>query len=110
VGFFAFAQDTEVQMTPEEFEELLSGNTMIGEWANVPYQQYFAEDGSTIYVSGNSRSNGTWRVREDGTYCSVWPPSSSETCYIVMKKGEELIWREDNNRYPAKIVEGNQLQ
>jgi hypothetical protein len=104
----AFAQ--EETMTPEEFQNILSGNTMIGEWAGTPYRQYFSENGSTVYLSNGSQSEGTWRITDEGKYCSVWPPSPAEACYTVTRKGEELIWYSGNNRYPAVLVEGEQLE
>ncbi|MGL4609955.1 MAG: hypothetical protein ACRCYY_09765 [Trueperaceae bacterium] len=57
-------------MGKEEFEILLVGNTMIGVWVRSPYEQYFSDAGTTLYVSDGSRSTGTWRIRDDGTYCS----------------------------------------
>jgi hypothetical protein len=104
---FAFAQ--EVQMTPEEFREILTGNTLIGEWAGSPYRQYFGENGTTMYLSNSSESEGTWRVADDGKYCSVWPPSPAEACYTVTRQGEELIWYSGSNRYPATVVKGDKL-
>jgi hypothetical protein len=107
---FALAQDAETKMTPEEFQKILSGNTMIGEWDSSSYRQYFSENGTTIYLSNGSQSEGTWRIADDGKYCSVWPPSPAETCYTVTRRGEELIWYSGDNRYPAIVVEGDQLE
>lgn len=106
---FVWAQE-ETNMNPEEFRELLSGNTMIGEWATIPYRQYFSENGTTIYLSNGSQSEGTWHIADDGKYCSIWPPSPAESCYRVTRKGEEIIWYSGSNRYPAIVVEGEQLK
>ncbi len=105
---FVFAQE-ETKLTPEEFQKILAGNTMIGEWAGTPYRQYFSENGATLYLSNGNSSEGTWRIADDGTYCSVWPPSPSEACYTVTLKGEELIWYSGSNRYPAVLIEGEHL-
>jgi hypothetical protein len=110
IASLAFAQDEETIMTAEEFQKILSGNTMIGEWAGTPYRQYFSESGSTIYLSNGSQSEGTWRIADDGKYCSVWPPSPAESCYKVTRQGEELIWYSGSSRYPAIVVEGDQLE
>jgi hypothetical protein len=104
---FIFAQE-EITMTPEEFREILTGNTMIGEWAGSPYRQYFSETGQTSYLSNGSQTEGTWRIADDGKYCSVWPPSPIEACYTVTRKGDELIWH-SSKRYTAIVVEGDQL-
>ncbi len=107
---FAFAQDSEVTMTQEEFTALLTGNTIVGEWAGVPYRQFFAADGSTIYLSGSSKTEGTWRINDTGEYCSVWPPSSDETCYKVTKHGDELLWHQGEERYVSHVEEGDVLE
>jgi hypothetical protein len=105
-----FAQNSEVTLNQEEFTTLLTGNTLVGEWAGVPYRQFFAEDGRTLYLSGGSKSKGTWRITETGDYCSVWPPSQSEDCYKVTKLGDELIWYSGDDRYSSHVEAGNVLE
>ena len=62
-------------MTQDEFCELLSGNSIVGQWAGEDYRQYFAETGSTTYAQRGSRKTyGTWRISDDGKYRSIWPP------------------------------------
>ncbi len=106
----ALAQDNEHAMTQEEFTKLLLGNTIVGEWAGSPYRQFFDRGGNTIYIGDDgNRSQGYWRIREDGYYCSTWPPGQIENCYKVALVGEELLWYSGDNRYPSHIIEGNQL-
>jgi hypothetical protein len=108
---FSLAQDNERIMTQEEFTQMLLGNTIIGEWAGSPYKQFFDRGGNTIYIGDDgNRSQGYWRIREDGYYCSTWPPGQIENCYKVTLLGEELLWYSGENQYPSHVVEGNQLK
>jgi hypothetical protein len=104
------AQDNERMMTPEEFTTVLLGNTLIGEWAGSPYRQFFDRGGNTIYIGDDgNRSQGYWRIRDDGYYCSTWPPGLIENCYKVTLLGDELIWYSGDERYSSYVVMGNQL-
>jgi hypothetical protein len=106
----SLAQDSERPMNQEEFTQMLVGNTLIGEWAGSPYKQFFDRGGNTIYIGDDGqRSQGYWRIREDGYYCSTWPPGQIENCYKVTLLGDELLWYSGQNRYTSYIVEGNQL-
>lgn len=97
-------------MNQGEFQELISGNTMIGEWAGRPYKQFFNENRTTIYQEENSPpTNGTWSINEQGQYCSVWPPDPQETCYNVTREGNNLLWESGENMYPATVVDGDQM-
>jgi hypothetical protein len=108
--FIVMAQENERMMTQEEFTEILLGNTLIGEWAGSPYQQFFDRGGNTIYVGQDgNRSQGYWRIREDSYYCSTWPPGQIENCYKVTLSGEELWWYSGENVYASHVVVGKQL-
>ena len=37
-------------MTQTEFQALIEGNTIVGEWAGKPYRQFFDEGGQTSYL------------------------------------------------------------
>jgi len=92
----------------QQLMQLLSGNTLDGEWAGRPFRQYFSTTGSTRYREGNSpESGGTWRVDGSGRYCSEWPPSPRETCYEVLVEGSNVYWISGNNYYPSAVIEGN---
>jgi hypothetical protein len=106
----ATTQDSERTMTSEEFTTMLLGNTLIGEWAGNPYRQFFDQSGSTIYIGDDgNRSQGYWRIRDDGYYCSTWPPGQIENCYKVTLLGDELLWYSGDERYISHVVTGNQL-
>ena len=102
------AQSQDVAMTEEEFNQLLSGNTMRGVWAGNTYQQYFDPSGDTIYQEqGKPETSGTWRINAQAEFCSIWPPSTDEYCYNVVKDGDTLLWSDgQGNTYPATTEQG----
>ena len=103
-------QTNERLLEAEEFTTMLLGNTLIGQWAGSPYRQFFDRSGNTIYVGDDgSKSQGYWRIREDGYYCSTWPPGQSESCYKVTLLDDQLIWYSGDQRYPSHLVLGNQI-
>ncbi len=108
LGFYWNQNKAPVTMTADEFKQLLSGNTMNGIWGETVYQQYFDPNGRTIYQEEGKRPTfGTWRINEQGRYCSVWPPSKTEACYDVSKEAETLLWSDGRgNVYPATIERG----
>jgi len=92
----------------QQLMELLSGNTIDGEWAGRPYRQFFSTSGSTRYREGNGpESRGTWLVDGSGRYCSVWPPSTREACYEVLVEGNNVFWKSGNDYHPSAVIEGN---
>ena len=101
-----YAQGT--SMTESEFNQLLSGNTLRGVWANNNYQQYFDPNGDTIYQEeGKPETSGTWRINAQAQFCSIWPPSTDEYCYNVVKDSEILLWDDgQGNIYPANVETG----
>lgn len=110
VGTVPLAQNSEMALTQEEFTQMLLGNTLIGEWAGSPYKQFFDRGGNTIYLGDDGqRSQGYWRIREDGFYCSTWPPGQIENCYKVTLQDNQLLWYSGEDRYSSYIVEGNQI-
>ena len=98
-------------MTQNEFQTLILGNTIVGTWAGKPYRQFFDEGGQTSYLEkGASVTTGTWRITEDGQYCSVWPPSPQEACYKVQRDGDTLLWDGGGGKtYPSNVVPGKQM-
>lgn len=92
------------QKDAEALEAYLSGNILIGVWGKSNTRQYFSPSGSTWYQEEDSpQSHGTWRVRDDGKYCSVWPPSRHESCYEVSFIDDVLFWHSGKNRYPSTL-------
>ena len=94
--------------TQQQLQTLLSGNTLKGLWDGRPFTQYFAAGGSTQYREGDGpTTHGTWRVTEQGQYCSIWPPFPRETCYDVLVSGSRILWSWDGKTHPSEISEGN---
>ena len=85
---------------------LLNGNSIRGVWGKdaTPYRQHFHTNRRTLYQEDSGTPSwGTWRIDERGWYCSVWPPSPSETCYRVLKGSSDtqIVWATSTGgRYP----------
>ena len=99
-------------LSKAEIVALLSGNTAIGTGAGTPWRQYFAEDGTTPYaIEGEGVEVGRWKVDDDGTYRSWWE-GTGWTTYTMTGEDDRVTWitEDGHSRFPAKIVEGNQLE
>ncbi|MEM7223300.1 MAG: hypothetical protein AAF495_10000 [Pseudomonadota bacterium] len=98
-------------MTQNEFRTLIEGNTIVGEWSGTPYRQFFDEGARTTYQEkGKAETYGTWRITEDGKYCSVWPPNPQEACYNVKRDEDTLFWDAGGGKtYPSDVVPGKQM-
>jgi hypothetical protein len=92
MGFPALAQS--VKLKAHEIEALLSGNTAIGKWEGIPYRQYFAPDGTTIYTQLGSRTElGEWRIDIDkDEYQNIWPRDAAWEGWYVMEYAGAFYW------------------
>ena len=100
-----------VTVKADEITKLLTGNTVIGNWNDTEYRQYFHEDGTTIYATRNSRSSlGKWRVDiTNNTYQSLWNEDKWDS-YNVIRNGSDLLWLDtDQITYSFKVLPGQQL-
>ena len=80
-------------MQPEEFETVLSANSIVRVWVGAQYRQYFDSSASTTHVERGQRATlGSWRIDSNARYCSVWRPSSAEVCYRVERDQQKLLW------------------
>ncbi len=101
---FEYDADSAESRDAEALDEYLRGNILIGIWRDSNTRQYFAPSGTTWYQEEDMpQSHGTWRVRDDGKYCSVWQPSRVESCYTVSFIDDVLFWHSGKNRYPSAI-------
>ena len=92
------------QLSGEEIEELLSGNSAVYEDGAL---QFFDESGRTTYKNeGSPIETGTWRASKSH-YCSRWGvggPVGGEACYVVRYDGETITF---NGKYPGHIRAGD---
>jgi hypothetical protein len=98
-------------LSSHEISEVLSGNTAIGTGDGPAWRQYFASDGSTPYiVNGEQADVGKWRVETGGRYLSWWE-STGWTAYTMTGEGDHVTWisEDGSSHYPARMVEGRQL-
>lgn len=98
----------ETKLSSQEIAEVLTNQT--AEYVGGPIRQYFAVNGDTPYWDGSRLTHGTWSVAGD-KYCSVWPPSSQQSCYAMYRTDDgNVVWVGDrNDRYVARMVNGNQM-
>ena len=107
------AGSEERRLNAAEIEALLSDRTAISSGGSLDYKQYFAPTGATTYVQkGRPPSPGRWQADAGkDQYCSYWEPSGWD-CYDVFSDGpDSIIWvtPDGSTRYPARLVDGNQL-
>ena len=94
--------------TQKQLQLLLSGNTLQGEWDGRPFTQHFEANGTTRYREGDGDTTpGTWRVIDNGQYCSIWPPFPRETCYEVLVKGANILWKSGGKIHPSTVTLGD---
>lgn len=101
-----------VKLSADEIEILLSGNTAIGVWDGIPYRQFFAEDGSTIFAQDGARSAlGEWRVDANlDEYQSRWPDDADWEGWFVMEYGGQWFWvSKTTPPSPFEMHDGQQL-
>jgi hypothetical protein len=91
--------------------KLLRGNSIEGVWAGSAFVQHFASDGSTRYREKDGLvSVGSWRVNGQGQYCSIWRPSSGETCYAVLVDVKNIYWKSGKEYFPSSVSAGDIFQ
>lgn len=99
-------------LTQEQMQALLTGNTAIGGEGDSAWRQYFDPDGSTPYLpAGGKVDIGKWKITEDNKYMSWWRGSGWST-YTMTGDENEVTWiaEDGETKFPAQIVEGNQLE
>ena len=99
-----------VKLQEHEITALLSGNTVVGQWGEVPYRQYFDPDGATIYAEeGAGSALGQWRVAE-GELQSFWPGDADWEGWFVMEYAGEFFWVSKRTPpTPFAVLDGDRL-
>ena len=100
-------------LTADQIKKTITGNTVLGEWDDQPYAQYFDPDGTTIFkLQDGRRVEGDWYVEDESDlYCSYhWFRGTS--CYALYFDDDGLLlWLEEDGDMllPSRILEGRQL-
>jgi len=100
------------EVSGNDLARLLTGNSIDGNWGETHYIQYFAESGRTLYKADGSPGNwGTWRINDEGYYCSTWR-GGEENCYLVVDIDGAFFWQSTDGQktYPFDIIEGDATQ
>ncbi|KGM89219.1 hypothetical protein rosmuc_00703 [Roseovarius mucosus DSM 17069] len=100
------------QMTAAEISALLSGNTIVGSWSGTDYQQYFAADGSTVYMLGDGRrDDGQWRVNAETNDYESWWRSTGWTPYAMVRtEAGSYAWINGDRLEPFEVLSGRQIE
>jgi hypothetical protein len=108
----AMAQTTAQKLNASEIEDVLAGNTIEGVWGGDRYRQFFAEDGSTIYVpSEGKRVEGRWRVDPDrGIYESWWRSTGWKPYAMVDLPDSGYAWVNGDAVETFEVKDGRQIE
>ena len=98
-----------IQLSAEQIQKLLSGNTITGTWGSATYTQYYGESGFTVYIEdGRPPSRGKWRVKEDTNQYDSWWENTGWTPYTVMMTNTGYAWVNGNTLESFKVLAGKQ--
>ncbi len=100
-----------VKLSAAEIEALLSGNTIVGTWSGTSYRQYYAPDGTTLYVPEGGRADeGRWRTNPDTNDYESWWRSTGWTPYALVRlEGGDYAWVNGDRHEPFRVIAGRQL-
>lgn len=100
------------KLSASEIEDVLAGNTIEGVWGGNRYSQYFAEDGSTVYVPNEGkRAEGRWRVDSDQGIYESWWVSTGWTPYTMVDLPDGgYAWVNGDTVETFEVVEGRQIE
>ncbi|MET4103822.1 hypothetical protein ABIE58_003269 [Roseovarius sp. MBR-78] len=106
------AMAASVKLSGPEIEALLSGNTITGTWSGTAYRQYYAPDGTTIYVPEGGRADeGRWRTNPDTNDYESWWRSTGWTPYALVRVGEDAYaWINGDRQEPFRVLPGRQIE
>ncbi|MET4128761.1 hypothetical protein [Roseovarius sp. MBR-6] len=101
-----------VKLGADEVEALLAGNTIVGTWSGTSYRQYFAPDGTTLYVpEGGKPDEGRWRTNPETHDYESWWRSTGWTPYALVRTEDGgLAWVNGDRLEPFRVLEGRQVE
>ena len=80
------------RLTGLEIGELLSGNTVVGEWEDEPYRQLYRADGTTLYTrQDGGRNEGLWRLAEEA-YEESWDGGETWLAWTVRRVSGRFVF------------------
>lgn len=101
-----------VKLSASEIEAALAGNTIIGTWSGAAYRQYFAADGSTIYLpKDGKRDEGRWRTNPETNDYESWWRSTGWTPYAMVRTEDGgFAWVNGDRLETFRVLEGRQIE
>ena len=106
------AQASQETLKAPEIVSLLSGNTIVGTWSGASYRQYYAPDGTTLYVPEEGRADeGRWRTDPETDEYESWWRSTGWTPYALVRTEEgRYAWVNGDRLEPFEVVPGRQIE
>lgn len=76
-------------LSAAQIKSLMVDKTIVGfnEVKSVDYTVYFNPDGQIVLATAKGKRTGSWRIAEDGHFCSLFP-NEQEVCTFVTPHGE----------------------
>jgi hypothetical protein len=100
------------KLSAQQVKSLMVGNTINGfnEVFKVDYTVYFSPEGKIVLVTPKGKRTGSWRIAEDGHFCSLFP-TEQEVCTNVVPHTEGTYQRVKDDGTPThtlkKFTPGN---
>jgi len=100
------------KLSAAQVKTLMVGSTINGfnEVFKMDYTVYFGPEGKVILVTPKGKRTGTWRIAEDGHFCSLFP-TEQEVCTYVTPYTEGTYRRIKDDGTPThtlkKFTPGN---
>ena len=99
-----------VQLTAEQIETLLAGNTIDGSWSGSGYTQYYGEGTFTVYIpDGGEPDEGKWRIDAEADMYESWWRSTGWTPYALVATNDGYAWVNGESLEPFEVIAGKQV-
>jgi len=99
-------------LSAQQVKSLMVDKTIVGfnEVKSVDYTVYFNPDGKIVLVTAKGKRTGSWRIADDGHFCSLFP-TEQELCTFVTPQSEGAYRRIKDDGTPThtlkKFTPGN---
>jgi len=99
-------------LSAQQVKSLMVDKTIVGfnEVKSVDYTVYFNPDGKIVLATAKGKRTGSWRIADDGHFCSLFP-TEQEVCTFIIPHSEGTYRRIKDDGTPThslkKFTPGN---